>query len=163
MKKILTMFVLFLSMVFCNQGHAGYTYTLDIDIPDVTAITEEYNRIGGLEFITSTVVDNYILGNAVTNWTFENYGGFWWCISDDYTDFTGGYSDISWMTSGRVVTIVSDDPIIFEDVFFYSFEGDGIPETYYTTTGFTAVPIPATVFLLFSGILCMLGMKRIKK
>ena len=64
MKKVIITVMLLFSFMIVNQAQAAFIYTLDVNIPDGTTISQKSKRIGGLEFKVEGGVYN-------TDWTIE--------------------------------------------------------------------------------------------
>ena len=76
------------AVLIATQVYAAYSYTLDINIPDVDAIMAKQQKISGVEFKVSGDSNfSWTFGDAVPtegNWILEGYGGDWWYLYDNY-------------------------------------------------------------------------------
>ncbi len=167
MKRIFIITLFVSSLLLAAQAGAtpiAYTYTLDVAILDEGAVSDIENKIGGVEFtVSGGAYDSdwtVTLGNAIPsagNWIFENYGGVWSAVYDDY-DY--GLKDYTPMLEGNILTIQSTEELSFGDLGFYDFTGSDVNPAYFHSEGFQAVPLPAAAWLLGGGIVFLMGLKR---
>ena len=159
MKTITITLTLFLALLLFTQNkvQAAFVYTLDI--------SDIEKDIGGVEFTANPSNENleYELGDAIPfppsgDWVFETFGGNYCAVRDESENVP--------MLTGRIVTITSEIQLSFEKILFFAFNGDEIDNGYFSN-GFEpapapapAVPIPGTLFLLGSGIIGLIGVKR---
>ena len=167
MKTITIILTLFLALVLFTENKVqAFVYTLDINIPDIDAINSS-ERVGGFEFIANPSNSDlsYELGDAIPssgNWIFETFPSNNICsLSDDYKDLTD-LSDIAPMLNGRIITITSEIELVFEEILFYDFFGTRVPTNSFSYEGFNLapVPIPGALFLLGSGLIGIIGVRR---
>jgi hypothetical protein len=166
MKKLIICIALLSMILAAGVAQASYSYTLDINIPQQAAVNSA--GIGMIEFIVNGGAFNtdwtYQLGNAVPSaghWIFENFDGGWASIYDNFaTPLTE--SAIAPLGSGKIVTITSNVPLTFSDLAFSDFKSHYLGSNFYSTQGFvpSTVPIPAALYLLGSGLIGLVGLRR---
>lgn len=167
MKRIFIVAVFVFALLLSGPAGAtpiSYTYTLGVTILDEGAVDNIENKIGGVEFTVSGgeygVDWTVALGNAIPsagNWIFENYGGTWSAVYDDYDYANQNYAP---MLEGNILTIHSEEELTFGNLGFYDFTGSDVNSAYYRSDGFQAVPIPAAAWLLGGGLVLLVGLKR---
>jgi hypothetical protein len=163
--KLIAMLTIFL-MGFGGTAQASFTYTLDIALQAGYSGLTDTNKIGGVAFIVSGgTIPNYSLGSAIPpalGWILESYGGGYYAVYDDYT--IGQPSTFNPIVSnGNIITIISDVALGFSSLDFYNMAGASVGAQYFSSAGFqqtAAVPIPAAVWLLGSGLVGLIGLRR---
>jgi hypothetical protein len=166
--------MLFLIGILGNAQAALYEYSLDLTLLSGYSSLATFDKIGGVEFTakkgtTDYTVTTYAFGSAISSlpgWILEAYTAGNHGLYDDY-DFgnpAATYNPI--VTSGNIIKISSDDLLNFSNLKFYDKDGDYLTEGatagHFTTAGFqqTVVPIPAAVWLLGSGLVGLVAIRR---
>jgi hypothetical protein len=164
--------ILFLLGMWGNAQAALYEYSLDVTLLSGYSSLATFDKIGGVEFTvkagsTGYSVTTYTFGSAISSlpgWILESYSGGNHGLYDDYdsSNPAGTYNPIT--TSGNVIKISSDVLLTFSNLAFYDKESDYLTNgQYFSTTGFhqtAAVPIPAAVWLLGSGLVGLVAIRR---
>jgi hypothetical protein len=153
-----------------NVYAALYEYSLDIEIIAGYASLPDPEKVGGVEFQVNTADFSYLLGDAIPsagNWIYEGFGTgpVFGAVYDNYSDFTNLTDIAPIVSSGNVVTLMSDVQLSITNVAFYDYNGNypTLGDTF-TSQGFveTIVPIPSAIFLLGGGLVGLVALRRRK-
>jgi len=164
-KKIFAVLLMLMLIPIC-QSQAATTYTFEITEHYATdGIVDINDKIGAF---TSN-----ISGIAGTDWVIDTisapYSG-WYFDEGDFTlpnvHLFGG-SDFSYppdapVNSGIVLTIIApnDYPLVLSDFIAYNYLGPEFTGDYSASLTPSAVPIPGALWLLGSGLVGMVGVRR---
>jgi hypothetical protein len=170
--KITAVAILFLIGIWGNAQAALYEYSLDVTLLSGYSSLANFDKIGGVYFTakvgsTGYTVTTYAFGSAISSlpgWILEPYSNGNHGVYDDFAfaDPAGTYNPI--VTSGNIIKISSDSLLTFSNLDFYDKDGDRLTlGQYFSSAGFqqtAAVPIPAAVWLLGSGLVGLVGLRR---
>lgn len=173
MKKLLSIISLaFLVGIasITSAGAASYIYKLDVNITNPGSITEDENKIAGVEFdVFGGILDQdwtLVIGDAVPmdqgNWLHQGFD----TLNGVYDDYDWENPEYAPMVSGTVLTIFSDVELTFSEAYFFDYTGALVSNNYFEATGFVEqdpVPIPGGIILLGAGLAGLFGMARRKR
>jgi hypothetical protein len=154
--------IAFLGILIIGMGGsaqaATYDYTLEIELLAGYSALPDAEKIASLAFDLASgdaPITNFSLGGAVpTGWIFANDSHPFYAMYDE----AGATNPI--ISGGLIISIFSDTPLNFSLLEFYDSDGVALTSEFVSTSGFQAVPIPAAAWLLGSGLLGLVALKR---
>jgi len=164
-KKIFAVLLMLMLVVPICQSQASTTYTFNFTENYLgDGVTELNDKISAFECSISGIagvnwiIDNSsIVGDYATNWFFGEGPG------NEFTGVEINFPGVTPLTTGPVLNIISidDTPLNLSGFIPYTFNG---PEytagSYSASLDVASVPIPGALWLLGSGLVGMVGVRR---